>query len=205
MKITKIEPAKKSDRFNIYVDDEFLFNINYETIVFFNLSKQMQLNNEKIQEITDYDRVKRAKNKAYDLLCRNDYTKKGLQKKLIEKGIDKALAEEAAQNAADKGVLSDERYAQQKAQYLYEYKRFGRRRIINELLHKGIEKELAEEVADSFDFPSERVRELASKLLGSIPPEPKAIKKIYDKLIYLGYNYDEASTALREVKEDDYI
>lgn len=204
MTVTSIVPAKKKpNRFNIYIDDEYAFNVHYDTLNECGIYKDAQFDEEKVEEILSFDKEKKAKAKAFDLLSRRDFSKKGIMRKLVEKGIDEENAAIQADYLEERGYINDENYAKNAAKYLFEIKGFGRQRVVNELVLKGIDKENAKEIAEEYEPNDEhRIHEVFLKLIkGKDLGDKKVVKSLYDKLIRLGYTYEDIKKAFISIQE----
>jgi regulatory protein len=198
MTVTAIIPAKKKpNRFNVYLDDEYAFNVHYDTLNECGIFKDAQLDEEKLEEILSLDKEKKAKAKAFDLLSRRDFSKKGIKRKLMEKGIDEENAEIQADYLEERGYINDESYAKNAAKYLFDVKGFGRQRVVNELVLRGIDKVIAKEITEEYESSNEdRIHSVLSKLMkGKDLSDKKAVKSLYDKLIRLGYTYEDIKKA----------
>jgi len=203
MTVTAIIPAKKPNRFNVYLDDEYAFNVHYDTLTEFGIYKDASLDEEKLEEILSLDKEKKAKAKAFDLLSRRDFSKKGIKRKLMEKGIDEENASIQADYLEERGYINDESYAKNVAKYLFEVKGFGRQRVINELVLKGIDKERAKEIVEEYEGSDEdRINEVLLKLIKNKDlSDKKVVKSLYDKLIRLGYSYEDIKNAFISIQE----
>lgn len=204
MTVTSIVPAKKKpNRFNVYLDDEYAFNVHYDTLNECGIYKDAQFDEEKVEEILSFDKEKKAKAKAFDLLSRRDFSKKGIMRKLVEKGIDEENAAIQADYLEERGYINDENYAKNAAKYLFEIKGFGRQRVVNELVLKGIDKENAKEIAEEYEPNDEhRIHEVFLKLIkGKDLGDKKVVKSLYDKLIRLGYTYEDIKKAFISIQE----
>lgn len=197
MTVTSIVPAKKKpNRFNVYLDDEYAFNVHYDTLNECGIYKDAQFDEEKVEEILSFDKEKKAKAKAFDLLSRRDFSKQGIKRKLIEKGIDEENAGIQADYLEQRGYINDENYAKNAAKYLFDVKGFGRQRVVNELVLKGISRENAKEIAEYENSDEERIHSVLLKLIKNKDlSDKKVIKTLYDKLIRLGYTYDDIKKA----------
>lgn len=78
------------------------------------------------------------------LLSYKSYTKQGLQKRLAEY-VDGEAAEKATERMAELGLIDDEDYARRLAADLIKRKGYGERRVMQEMLRRGVAKQLAEE------------------------------------------------------------
>ena len=75
--------------------------------------------------------------------------------KIILPGV--GVFEDAAKKLRDSGYVSDERFARLYVRELQTFKKYGKRRIEQELYRKGIDREIIREVLDETDFETQMV------------------------------------------------
>ncbi|MBE6903609.1 MAG: regulatory protein RecX [Ruminococcaceae bacterium] len=146
-----------------------------------------------------------AKEKAANILTYRDHSKASLYKRLLEKGVSEEIAEQTVDFFEDVGYINDERYAQDKARELYEVKKYGVRRVVFELTKRGVDKELAENVV--FEICEENPNDLNSLISKYIKGQDisdfKVKKRISDKLIRMGYDFDEIKSAINNFSDEE--
>lgn len=138
------------------------------------------------------------------LLGINDKSEKTLRTKLKLKGYSKEATDAAFEILEKNGYLSDERYAKRSCELMANSKLFGKRRLIKELLAKGISYDLCistvEEAEIDFDENLKRLYEKISK--GKIPTSWEEKKKLSDKLLRYGYSFDEINILFDGIMSD---
>lgn len=147
-----------------------------------------------------YSEKLRAIKYAVYLLGICDKSTKQLRQKLKLKGYNEQVCDDALHVLKKNGYVSDERFCRRKCETLSEGKLFGRRRIISELMAKGISYELCDKVIDSMeiDFYSNLSRLFEKLTGGEIPETREQKKKISVKLLRYGYSYDEINDVFSE-------
>ena len=100
------------------------------------------LSEEELQALLEESARRRANEKAVYLLSRGDHSRRGLEEKLRREAGSEAAAE-AARRMEELGYLDDARYARRLAGDLTERKLYPRRRAVQELCARGIDRELA--------------------------------------------------------------
>ncbi|MBE6623740.1 MAG: regulatory protein RecX [Ruminococcaceae bacterium] len=149
------------------------------------------------------EKLKAIKYSVY-LLGINDKSEKTLRSKLKLKGYSKEAIDSAFEILKKNGYLSDERYAKRACELMANSKLFGKRRLIQELLAKGIPYDLCvstvEEAEIDFDENLKRLYEKVSK--GKDPTCWEEKKKLSDKLLRYGYGFDEINTLFDEIVSD---
>ena len=136
-----------------------------------------------------------ARQIALKILERRDVSRKMLLKKLAEKGVSDADAEEVADWLCGLNVVNDSRYAGLVARH-YAAKGYGERRIREQLYQRGIDRELWDEAIESLDHLDDTAYRLfTNKLRGDNTPD--GIQRAQMYLLRRGFSWDET----REVTE----
>ena len=142
-----------------------------------------------------------AKARALTLLDKRDYSRKMLIDKLCEKAISTADAEEVADWLCSLAVVDDGRYAGMVVRH-YAAKGYGKRRITEELFHRGIAKELWDEALAEMPEQDEAIdRLLRNKLKGDFSPESR--KKAAAAAQRRGYGWDDIRAAMERLQSED--
>ena len=88
------------------------------------------------------------------------------------------------------------------ANELYERKGYGIKRIKQELIFRGIKREIAEKAIESLDIDTQTriILVIKKKYLNKINDE-KGRKRAIDGLMRLGYSYSDIKNALNSISE----
>ena len=125
-----------------------------------------------------------------------------MYQKLMHTYQDKTLCVKVMEQLIQCGAINDKRYAQKFAEYLVERKHYGSYRVRQELLRKGIDKELTEFCIQALEEQSlENLPETLAKKYGSMLTDPQDFKtreKVVAGMIRLGYDYQHVKTAVEE-------
>ena len=192
----------KANKIHIYVDDEYRATVDSDYWYSEKYRNYKEINEEELTELLDAVSFRRAYNKGLDLLSRRPHGTKELVKKLCEKGHEKESAEKACDRLLELGLLNDEEFARMLANELYERKGYGIKRIKQELVFRGIEREIAENAIVPLDIDTQTriILVIKKKYLNKINDE-KGIKRAVDGLIRLGYSYSDIKNALNSISE----
>ena len=161
-------------------------------------------------EYSDIERMvfesdkRRAKNKALWLISRRDYSSNEMLKKLSEE-----FSFEASQSAVAKmcelSFIDDRRYAKHLAEKLIDIKGFAPKSAKFEMMKKGIDRELAEEILmERDDDPRESVKMLIEEKYKKYLVDEKGTRKVINALLRKGFSYGDIRTALEPYIEDNY-
>lgn len=108
------------------------------------------LTEEQLQTLLATSRYNRARDRALYLLGLRDYACKELEQKLYSEA-DPVTAAAVVERLREVGLLDDERYAACLARSLSEGKHYPRRRIEQELRHRGIDPLTAQSAVEELD------------------------------------------------------
>lgn len=156
----------------------------------------------KLQEQSD---IRRAKNKALDYLSRRSYGEKELLHKLTLY-VGEQAAQAAVERMKELNLIDDEAFARMCAERLRNVKHMAPKAITLELRRKGIERTLADCVAQEMreqdDSREHIARLLRGKYAGAVLTE-KGMRRAVNGLLRLGYEYYDIKAVLREIKSAD--
>ena len=143
--------------------------------------------------------------KAVSLLAFGDNTAKKLSDKLRQKGFSRDAAAEAVRFCVEKRYIDEEDQLKRLMELLCEKKKYGMRRIRQEVWQKGFSEDVLkahfEENAAELDFDAavyDRVKRLGKDAFST--PEQK--KKHVSSLLRYGFSMDEINGALKQLHLD---
>ena len=140
----------------------------------------------------------RAQEKALYLLEHRSHSKKELADK-ISRTAGREAAERAAERMEELGLVNDAQYARNLAEELLQRKRFAARRAEYELLQKGIDRALAQEIVEELaPEPEESLRFLLERKYQRSLSDEKGRRRVFAALQRLGYSGEDIRTALRD-------
>lgn len=140
------------------------------------------------------------------LLSYRDHSAKDLVTKLVQKGHKREYSENAVEKLEEYGYVNDERYARYLAESLLERKGMNTRAIKSELMHKGISKQISDNVTESLDFdPILRIIDLLNTKYSRKISDEKGVKRTVASLMRLGYSWSDINSAFRrlEIETED--
>lgn len=212
MVITAIERTKRG-KYALFIEGEFVFSVTDEQLVKEHLKAGMTITSQDLDQIKEHADTYFARERALNLLSARSYTKKMLYRKLTEK-VDGSIAEKTVNRMEELGLLNDEEYARRKAADLYHLKKYGRRRVIDTLVEKGIDRNLAAEIAEELEPEEEEVEDLLygiverkySRVLeeaGNKNDLYKRKARVQNALLRKGYSYEEVGRVVRRYLEEN--
>ncbi len=200
-KITKIEYQKNNkNRVNIYLDDTFAFGIDLNIMIKYSLAKNMELEEEFIDEILKSEEEINVYNYALSVLSRSAKSEKQLTSKMQEKGYDKQFIDNAIIRLKQQKYLDDERYSEMLINSKINVSKYGKRKIKETLYEKGINREIIDEKLSqiSEDDELERACIVGAKKLRTLKEEDtrKIIIKLSNHLINKGFEFSTVKKAV---------
>lgn len=202
MLITAIEPRRKSLS-ALFIDGELAVNIDTETMLKSGFKPGRELTDEQLRELIQSSESRRASEKALYLLEHRSHSQKELADK-ISRVTTREAAEQAAQHMADIGLVNDEEYARSLAASLLGSKGFSASRTQQELLQKGIDKELAQQIIEEIaPDPIEKITALIHKKYSRTLSDEKGRRRSIAALQRLGFRWDDIRTALNQLNNEE--
>lgn len=167
------------------------------------LRKGMLIDTETFDNIERCSKECLAIRKGSDLLSHSSSSRKRLVYRLRNKGVDRESAENAAQYLQEVGAINEPLDVERQLDLCLR-KLWGKKRIYQELLSKGYEKEHILNALEN--ITKEQMIEncvlLLRKKHKSIPDESDVRKKIAGSLVRYGYSFDEIKCAFEIVLND---
>ena len=138
---------------------------------------------------------KRALERAANVLSLRPYSRAGLYKRLVEKGVEPGDAAYAVERLTELRLLDDLQYARDVCQSC-RAKGWGAVRVRCELRRRGVEEEQIEQALDGFEPDGEQLRRFIRTRLGDRVPDRAALRRVSDGLYRRGFSWDEINEAL---------
>ncbi|MBQ6824886.1 MAG: regulatory protein RecX [Clostridia bacterium] len=190
------DPAKR----DLFVDGEFYITLPFELVLQQELHEGDPFGEEELDALTLAVKLIPAKEKAYQYLGYGDLSRKALFEKLTRFGIEPQVAEAACDKMEEQGFLDDDRLAARLAEKYARSKRWGPRRILPEMIRKGIPSDLAREAVDALDADyTDSVRYyMETKYHGYDLTDRKILQKVSQGLQRLGFDFDDIRSVINE-------
>jgi regulatory protein len=204
LRITSLTKQKKNkDRYNIYVDDEFLFSANFEDLIKLSLKEDKELNEVELQNIIDACEGSKAYDYALFILSIRDYTSSEMERKLRNMGFSNYTINKVLDKLKAYGIIDDSKYIKKYVSDGQKIKKYGIKKIMYNLANKGIEKSSLESIEMDNEFEFNNAFSLAQKKLKIIGNSDKQREKIYRYLISKGYEYEIAKKVIDKIFRDN--
>lgn len=195
----------RQNKVHISVDGEYVFTVDVEywySCRWRNISEI----DEPEEEEEFYNEIgsRAAFISGLRVLSYGDNSRKELRRKLISKGHKAEYVDSALMKLEEYGYINDERYASYFAQRLVRTKHSSRNGIKNELVLRGISREIADKVLSQMEFsPVDDIKEIIEKKYKNYINNEKGLKKTVAGLQRLGYNWSDIKSALNSLDIDE--
>lgn len=195
------DPAKR----DLFVDGAFYMTFPLELLMAQDLHIGDPFGEEEQDALLLAVKLIPATEKAYQYLGYGDLSRKKLYEKLTRFGIEPQVAEATCDKMEQKGFIDDEKLAYKLAEKFASSKRWGPRRILPEIIQKGISSALAKEAVDALetDFLASAQYHLETKYRRIDRADRKERDRAFQGLVRLGFDFETAREALN-VEDYDF-
>ena len=137
MELTAAEPRRRG-LVQLYLDGEPGPKIDQEVFLLSRLKPGDWLEEEGLEELVERSDARRAREKALYLLEHRSHSKRELTEKIARTAASRQAAQAAADHLEELGLLDDQAYAESYAKELFLRKRYGARRVRQELARRAL-------------------------------------------------------------------
>lgn len=178
----------KSGKINLYIDGDFRFSVPASLWFEMTLRDGDEINEEELAALQEAADSVFAYDSALRLLSQRAHSEKELFEKLRQK-YKTAAARQAVDKCRALGLLNDEQFASLLADELVRRKHYAPKRVENELIERGIDRQIAQSAAQSLDIDEKiSIIDIIDKLCpAETRPDEKQKKRIINRLLRLGY------------------
>lgn len=192
----------KADKIHISADGEYRLTVDESYLCALGIKHNDEIGEDEFLLLEEKISIRRAYNYCVSLLSRRDHSVRELETKLLRKGFDEnAFA--AVETLQQQGYVNDENFAFHYASELKNLKGYGKRRIEQELMRKGISRDIIHNTLEEFEFDDERIIEIITRKYKRCFEDEKQKQRAIAGLLRLGYSYSEIKDAFCKIKEDE--
>ena len=162
-----------------------------------------EISEEQLEALLQKSQYNRARERALYLLGMRDYACGELEKKLYTEASPE-IAAAVVTRLQEVGLLDDERYARRLAHHLAEYKKYPRRRIEQELRHRGIDAAMAADAVAALDGDDlQQALALLEKKYYNKLNTPEDRRRVIAALARRGFSYGAIRAAMERLNVPD--
>lgn len=203
MELTAAEPRRRG-LVQLYLDGEPGPKIDQEVFLLSRLKPGDWLEEEGLRELVERSDARRAREKALYLLEHRSHSKRELTEKIARTAASRQAAQAAADHLEELGLLDDQAYAESYAKELFLRKRYGARRVRQELARKGIDREIIDQVLAFYEDqdPGEAISLVLERRYPQWRQDERVRRRAVAALQRLGYSYEQIRSALGGLEEE---
>jgi len=154
--ITKVElQARKKNRYNIYVNEEYAFSLHEDMLIKHRLMKGDIIDRTLMEKVMQDEERHAAYLKGLRILGRRPHSRLEMKQKLSKSGYDVRVCEYAIERLLEQGYLNDALFAQQLTDQRIAFNHKGRNYVRYELKAKGIGKDEIAKALEALDDDAE--------------------------------------------------
>lgn len=201
MKITALKAqVKNPERVSVFVDHAYTFSLTLNEVLEHKLKKETEITEADIAAFKKLSEDGKLRTRAYEWLMGRPHSTKELRDYLYKKKTDKDLQEKLIAEFTQKGVLSDERFAEWSAERLLR-KNKSSRAIANELRAKGIDSVTIQSIVSREEISD---RESLVVLIQKLQTRSRYAdqKKLIAYLQTKGFSYSDIKSALEIIEPE---
>ncbi len=230
MKIEKLEPSRhKQGRWLVWLEDASIVRVGEGDVVSLGLYVGKELSAAEGKALAAAGAHSKLMERAVGLLSLRPMSRKELLDKLctpprqkrekypydklddipdrsvlqVRREALREQAEAVADRLTELGLLNDREYAGMVARH-YAAKGYGPRKIRDELYRRGVPREYWEDAVEEREPDESRIDKLARQKLRGAEPTRENLKKVSDYLARRGYGWEEISTVLDRIREEEW-
>ena len=196
-KIESLEPSKHiKGRFLVRLEGEQeLLKVTENEVVTFSLYSGRELEENELAALKQAGSLSSAKARGARMLGERPLSRRELIRRLTEKGTSPENAEAAADWLEDIGALNEGDYARSIVRH-YSARGYGVQRIRQELLRRGIPRELWEDAMQEQSDPNDRILAFINQKMRGHEGDSRQLKRATDALLRRGFRWEEIRAGL---------
>ena len=198
MRIERIERSKhRQERVLVYLEGGDLLRVTGAELLRFGLYKGMDLTPELVVELQAAAQKSQLKQTAARMASGRMLSKKEVQHRLAKKGADEEEAAEMADWLESLGAVDDAGYAGAVARH-YGAMGYGAGRVRQELMRRGVPRELWDEALAQLPPAGEAIRRFLDAKLRGRAMTPEESRRLAAALQRRGFSWNDIRPALNE-------
>lgn len=205
--ITSISTQKRAGRYNVYLDGKFSFAVDERTLIRFGLSKGMELDQSRIDEIQTDDAHAKALGQALNYISHQARTEQQVDRFLMGKDYDEQTSASVIAELIDLHYLDDAEYARRFVAESINKGDRGPRGVRQWLNQRGVSNDDIEEALRDYDQDqaitvATQIAEKAFAHPGSKSAHAQT-QAVHQKLMQKGFDSEVISIVLADVQPEE--
>ena len=202
MRIERIEPSKhKKDRVLVFLEGGELLKITENELLRYDLRPDGELTEELLEEIKKAAAVSEMKARGARLTGSRMLSKKQVVEHLTRRGGDRAAAEDTARWLEELGAVDEAAYGAAIIRH-YSAAGYGPGRIRQELNHRGIPRDLWEELLSQMPPAEEAAERFLRARCRNKTVDEALLRKLSAALQRRGFSWQDIQAPLRRLESE---
>lgn len=204
MKITEIKKIGRGERYYFFVDQVCQGVIEAEVLAKHNLKTGQEIDQQFLDQLIVENGDYACFNRSLSLLAKVMKTEKQLRDFLKEKKYPEICIDNAIEKLKDYNYINDEVFCENYVGFYLDKK--SKRQIKFELMQKGVNSELVDNVVQKLNDESEMkvCLKYAEKFIKNRNIDKKTKQKFYNHLAGKGFDFAVISKVWEEISDDRY-
>ncbi len=197
MLITSAEERKKGMT-ALFIDGEYAVSIDTVTLMSSGFRTGSEISDEQLYDLIQLSKINRAKEKALYLIEYRARSRKEIEDKLVPLYGEQA-AEQAIERLGQLGLIDDEGFAREFARQLFENRHYSSKRVSFELMKKGIDRYLIDEIIEELEPDAhEQIEKILSTKYSRCLDDEKGRQRAINGLRAMGFSWYDIKDCLPE-------
>lgn len=155
--ITSVKFQRNKKRVNVYLDNEFGFGIDLDNFVLLHLKVNQELSEKEVEKIVKKAEFQKTLDKLLRFAMFRPRSEKEIKDYFKRKEVHESLHKELLEKLRHFELLDDVKFAKWWVEQRVEFKSKSKRVIKQELLQKGIDRNIIEDVLDETKIDEEKM------------------------------------------------
>ncbi len=191
------EIRREGRKYAVVCGEDMTVLLDSDTLEQSGLEPGDEVDEQLLSEYAERSAYKWARERALYTVGRREICRGGLIQLLERNGYDRTIACRAADEMEQLGFIDDTRYANMLAEYLYCEKRYGSRRVMMELISKGVDRELAAIASEENQTDADKaLDELLDGRFGRDLDTSAGVRRAINNLLRYGYSAGDIRSAI---------
>ncbi len=206
MRITGLKPQRRSKkRLSVFVDGEFAFSLDKETIAQFGLKEGKRVDSQFLEQVVLEEQFRLCRDYAFLLLSYKARTEKELRERLEKKGYSPEVIARVFERLKELGLVDDEKLAQDYVEDRIKVGHKGRWRVRQELLKRGLSRQQIERALKQAPDETEAARMVLEHFLPRYKRLDQETRKrrLYGLLARRGFSAETIARVMSRTISDD--
>ncbi|MDA0986719.1 MAG: RecX family transcriptional regulator [Bacteroidetes bacterium] len=204
MKITSIEKQKRrNNRYSVFIDDKFSFGVSDIVLSNYNLHNGLEIDENELIKISEMEDVERGMRIAFRYNAQRPRSEFEFKTRLAKNKLSKNVINSIIIKLNSSLLINDAEFARMFVADKLKFRPISRIKMENELLKKGISRNLSESILDKYysessekEFATELAKKRFSRYFKNKITD-ESIKKVMNFLLRRGYSFSLISDVLK--------